>query len=363
MLERFSAKLIGLLVLLTAAASVEARAAIPYQVHETFRGTRAQGMGGAFTAVADDEQAVFYNPAGLAGVKKLRLNVLAVDADVSSEMIFSAPTVIDAFKDFTPSSINSLMGKNVYGRGTVSPSVIMPNFGISLLVDSQVAMNLRNQALPDVAVGYQFTNGVQVAGGFSVLGRKSKKNDLRIGLAGKVLWRRGGYNKVPLVKLMNLTSNSLVEMAGSFGMGYGVDIGTQFIRKVNDRLSLSFAATGRDLNDTKFSSEADKIDMNFSLGVAATYEMERLRIIMAYDHRNLFNEIDPRKRSHFGMEFKFPIVSVLWGLHQMYLTYGAGVDLRFVTVHAVSYAEEQGTYVGQDADRRYMLRATLKFGN
>jgi len=39
-------------------------------------GARTLGMGGAFTGLADDEQALFYNPAGLATLARLRLNSL-----------------------------------------------------------------------------------------------------------------------------------------------------------------------------------------------------------------------------------------------------------------------------------------------
>src|SRR5438094_8616567 len=40
-------------------------------------GERAQGMGGAFVAVADDASAIYWNPAGLANVNQLdsQLNV------------------------------------------------------------------------------------------------------------------------------------------------------------------------------------------------------------------------------------------------------------------------------------------------
>ena len=38
-------------------------------------GARAQGMGGAFTSIADDGSALFYNPAGIAFQKGLKLEM------------------------------------------------------------------------------------------------------------------------------------------------------------------------------------------------------------------------------------------------------------------------------------------------
>lgn len=48
-----------------------ANAEIPF----FFEGTRPMGMGGAFTAVADDENAILYNPAGLAKVKESTITI------------------------------------------------------------------------------------------------------------------------------------------------------------------------------------------------------------------------------------------------------------------------------------------------
>jgi len=44
---------------------------------------RALGMGDAYTAVADDDSSLFYNPAGLARVRGLNWKIFDVDASVS----------------------------------------------------------------------------------------------------------------------------------------------------------------------------------------------------------------------------------------------------------------------------------------
>src|SRR5262245_56827678 len=53
----------GVLVCLMGAGLIPSPAAA--QIYETV-GTRAQGMGGAFTAVSDDATATWWNPAGIA---------------------------------------------------------------------------------------------------------------------------------------------------------------------------------------------------------------------------------------------------------------------------------------------------------
>ena len=51
------------------------------------RGVRPLGMGGAFTAVADDENALFYNPAGLSALKGLELGLLNPIVEVSKKSL------------------------------------------------------------------------------------------------------------------------------------------------------------------------------------------------------------------------------------------------------------------------------------
>lgn len=50
--------------------------AIAQEYPSFYRGVRPLAMGGAFTAVADDENALYYNAAGLADISMLNLAVL-----------------------------------------------------------------------------------------------------------------------------------------------------------------------------------------------------------------------------------------------------------------------------------------------
>ena len=49
-------------------------------------GARASGMGGAYTAVADDFSAVFYNPAGLAQIRRAELSITSIYAQPTFTM-------------------------------------------------------------------------------------------------------------------------------------------------------------------------------------------------------------------------------------------------------------------------------------
>ena len=47
-----------------------------------YRGIRPLGMGGAFVAVSDDQNALLYNPAGFSYVSKQRFTLLSIEAEL-----------------------------------------------------------------------------------------------------------------------------------------------------------------------------------------------------------------------------------------------------------------------------------------
>src|SRR6266700_7221471 len=74
-------------------------------------GARAQGMGGAFTAVADDPSAIFFNPAGIAFQK-------------GTQIQFDSLVVVGLFR-FSPSSVppGTVVPENGYS-GSIKPHFI-----------------------------------------------------------------------------------------------------------------------------------------------------------------------------------------------------------------------------------------------
>lgn len=336
------------------------------ELRDLYRGARMQAMGGAYTAVADDEQTVFLNPAGLAGVKKAEIHYLTADIDLSADIYSAYSESSDAFSDLSIESVESLMGKNIYGRVQLSPTLTLPNMGIGFIVDGQAAFYGKNLSLPQITFGYQNTNGIQAGAGFSLAGkhrRRGRYPDFRVGFAGKLLWRRGGYRKVPLTTLFNLSQGkSLVtDLAGSYGMGIGVDLGTHYVHPFSDRLTLSLGSAFLDIGDTHFASEADPIRGNWSLGAALRYEMPAFHVLLAYDYRNILEDTDWRQKNHLGVELGFPMFRIYGGINQVYLTYGVAFDIWVFRLTAYSYGQELGTFVRQDPDRRYSLRLDFKF--
>lgn len=69
---------LGTFLLIMAAHESVAAPALDFSIHQPYISTRAMGMGNAFTAVADDHSAMFYNPAALARRENGNLHFFSV---------------------------------------------------------------------------------------------------------------------------------------------------------------------------------------------------------------------------------------------------------------------------------------------
>lgn len=350
-----------LAVFLSASSAFAAR----HELRDLYIGARGQAMGGTYVGLADDEQAVYMNPAGMAGIDRQRIHYGIADIYASDELLLS-PTSLGSISG--TNSVNALIGKNIGARAQISPTFVMPNFGVAILIDQQIAVQAKNHAYPTVTLGYQTTTGVQAAYGITISQknrrRKTVGGELRLGVGGKILWRRGHYREYTAVELlsMNMTMDGLNAMAGNFGMGFGIDVGAQYVLPLNQQLTLSVGSAVTEIGGVKFASDSDSQPSNFSAGLGLKYKLPKVNLALAYDYRNILQDVDPSKRSHLGLEVELPFISLYGGLNGPYPSYGASFDAWLFRLTALTYTEELAAQAGVDAERRYMLRLALKFG-
>src|SRR5437879_4269758 len=98
-------------------------------------GERAQGMGGAFVAVADDASAIYWNPAGLANVYQFD-SQLNMGSDPMSDPVFAgaAMPVLGLAYYRTRTAVLAPGSRKNEGSGEVRVSTLATgNAGISLL--------------------------------------------------------------------------------------------------------------------------------------------------------------------------------------------------------------------------------------
>jgi hypothetical protein len=317
-------------------------------------------MGNAFTAIADDEEAIFFNPAGLAGVRKFSLNLATIGLEVSDELLAEVANIMAIVGNPGVDSINQLMGKNLYARAQGYASLVLPGFGIAALGDQQTAIRIKNPYYPEMTIGGQTTYGFQMGFGFSILKLKKKRGQLRMGLAGKMLWRGGGYQNLSLSQLMAFDTSTLLGSIGNMGIGYGVDSGLQFEYNVKKKITLLAGLAYTNMGGVAFASGADPLAANLTAGLGMRVKGWDTVATLAFDYSHILDAMDFRKKTHLGLELQFPLISLSVGLNQLSLCYGASVDLAIVKVGYVSYAEELSSVSGINPERRHLLNLSMK---
>ncbi len=321
---------------------------------------RTLSMGGAGVGLADDEYALFHNPAGLAGMEKRRFRAMSVGIEASMDTYSSLGTTKSVFSNFQLANMNQLMGKDIIARTSATTMVNLPHFSLAYIADGQASMNQFNQANPTFRLGDMITHGIQTGMGWNLSKSKKGPEEMRVGVAAKVLWRRGGYYDISTAGFLSASSQGrqyINNLVGSYGMGFGADVGAQYMKHIDNKTHVSFGTSITDIGNTKFSdTHAQTIPMNVSLGVAFQKELEMLKLKFAADLQNLTQETSFVNRTHFGGAISLPMFDFNYGLYQMNLTYGFAFDLWVVRVSALTYAEELGLYYHQNQSRRYMLQ-------
>ena len=321
---------------------------------------RSMAMGGTGVALADDEYALFNNPAGLAGQDTRRFKLIGVGLGASLDTYTELSTSLNTFKNFNISDLNQLMGKNIALRADMVPIVQLPHFAITYLYDAQFGLTENNLANPTFQVGDMITHGVQAGFGWNLMQGKKSTDELRVGVTGKVLWRKGGFYDVSTSGFLQATSNGsqyLNSLLGNYGMGIVADLGAQYVKHLDKDTSLFSGASVTDVGGTKFSDpHALSIPMNISVGVGAERKLAIGNVKFDFDVRNMSQQTAFVNMTHIGTELSLPLLDFDLGLSQMHATYGVAFDIWILRVSATSYTEEYGISYGQDTVRKYMLQ-------
>lgn len=332
------------------------------------RSPEALAMGGAYTAIVDDIDAPFYNPAGVAAIDHLSVHLVSIAPTVSDWVVSGWSTLSDLSSP-SGADINRLMGQNIYVQTTATAAVLAPGFALVGLYDVQGALYAKNQALPKIEYGYQTTSGVQAAFAFAVTdGRRHGRgkrngeylNEWRFGIGGKFLSRTGGYRLLSAAQLFAIDSTNTSDLIGGQGVGYGLDLGVQRVQRVNPNLTLHWGAAFLNAGDVTFGNGATPLKGDLTSGVAVTLQQGIAGITFAYDIAQLNRDDDFSKKQNFGARLRLPLLDIYGGFHQGFLTYGAAFDFWITRIAATVYQEELGAYQKQNPESRMTLRADFK---
>jgi hypothetical protein len=330
-----------------------------------YRGVRPMGMGGAFTAVADDENALFYNPAGLADISTLALGILNPMVEVSDKTIDLWKDIDDIDTDDTGEVADLLRkyaGDHQHVRASLTPYVGFnaANTGVMIAGLGQTTMDaeIRNPTWPEAHV--DFVRDLGLLGG---VGGKIPFHNIKLGAGLKVINRQSLEEVYTATDIADEDFEDRFEDDLSSGSGISLDLGAIYRLPFFEVVETDIALAIQNLPSMDFGSAKDA-ETQANVGIALKKSFAKFSLLGALDYIDLTHAIgddsDWAKRVHMGIEVRLPmILSVRAGLNQGYGTFGFSTDFKVVRLDFATYTEEVGAHSGQRSDKRYMGQITI----
>lgn len=330
-----------------------------------YRGVRPLAMGGAFTAVADDEHAMFFNPAGLADISMVNLAVVNPLVEVSEDST-------DMYQDLQDTDFETVeeaedflrkyMGVQQHLRAAVNPYIgfNIADYGVMISglgngTINAMPVNPSNPEMDVMAVGdYGLLGGV---------GGKLPFTGLRMGLSVKAINRHSLVEQYSAEDLVEEDFENLVDDDLNEGSGFSADLGVLYTLPFISVVDMDVGLALQNFPSMDMGDALD-IDTQINMGLAIKKKLGNFGFIGALDCMDLSRDIgdddDWGKRLHVGAEVKFPLfLSLQAGLNQGYLTGGIGLDFKLLRVDLATYGEEIGEEAGDHVSRRYLAQVTI----
>ncbi len=343
-------------------------------VRQAYPGVRPTGMGNAFIALSNDNNAMWYNPAGLARVKGTHLNL--IDTSVGVDSLDTLNRLNNALfgGDFT----NLVRTDREYARLNFRPTITTPCFSISIFDHASGFFQMNELQTLTGSVDLYAFNDVGIATAFAI----PMSPYLSVGATTRVFQRSGIDTHITTLELlaelglpdasslMTAAFSRIQKMAGA-GLGIGVDLGAMATIPLPPGYpKWNIAAVMDDTLGTYFRPlgaipAAKKVDPTFHFGTALEYELGKKnhQLNLALDIRNAFEKgLVFFKQFNLGIEYKLSAFTLRAGVSQGHPTAGFSIEFPPHTrLHFSTYASEFGQTLWANYQRWYLVQLVVGF--
>jgi hypothetical protein len=334
-----------------------------------------RAMGGAFTAVANDENAVFYNPAGYALVKDDVVSVFSlgmkINVDNSALKLYSA--LLSGVDVTASGNLDAYLSDTTVAPGLTGPiylSRVGDNFGFAFYDAVSVVMDTRPGALLPYASLFACADLGFVGGYGTSLGFLP---GVYAGANIKVLLRSKSFVEGTVLDVIDQMSDGST-IPFSKAVGFGGDLGMLYFP--SPRLSVGLCV--KDFFGTRFSTwetlnnstpfGRSLIKPRAALGIAVYPAVTGgaantfRNLIIALDYSDLFDYTSVFSNIKLGVSFEtLKIITVRSGIDGGYPTFGLGFDLNVIQLQTAYFVDEMGAYTGSHPVQNVMLNIALNW--
>jgi hypothetical protein len=332
-----------------------------------YRSAYYLGRGDTGLAIADDAEAIMYNPAGIAQGKGVYKRVILASPTLEfSDDARDLAKELKSDNSDIPSILKKRVGKNEH----------VGAYNLSGIVLRRAALGVFNGETTDILIhkspeagGLEGIKARAVTSNGVVFALAQDYLNQRLFIGGNIKYmHRGEANLDATItdadKLKNMKSSDLY----GTGTGTSADLGAMW--KLPGRMETSFGATVNNVGGTVFTPSSAaapaptplKQMVNLGMAIQPGTKSSRFRILMEYwDATNALDD-NTLKKTHFGAELSVrDIVGFTGGMAQGWTSGGMYIDLYVLRLDGGMYIQEMSDRVGIRPDKRIFLRVTAGF--
>ena len=343
------------------------QAAEPAFIRESIR---ARGMGNAFTAAANDEMLLFYNPAALRSVYYNMYEVVGFNTTTNENTI----NLGKSSSGF--STIGSLAGKKIYNEANLGLlSHVNSRFGWSFFSNGLVDIQVRNPIIPYLETKAYVQTGLAGGMAWSFLDFQ-----LDLGLGVKLVQRSGIDTKLHIfdegiIEFTEDQKTTKLQKKFASKAAFAPDAGVIYHFDSYHNMEPKVAFSLQNIGGLDFEG-AGKVPMTMNIGVSTESEFNGFDMILAADYRDLADSqemiskgnIMTERNIKIGVEFGWQklfnghhLISIRAGRNGPYNSVGWSMNLFGFKIDFAKYSEEIGGYSGELEDKRTSLQVSLIF--
>jgi hypothetical protein len=334
------------------------------ELFQTHHSARAYGMGGAYIPIIEDEEALFFNPAGISRNGGIFWTVADPGVGISGVEALDSLTGLQGSSTDFAAALNDLYGKPVWIGGSAKSSVMLPFFAAAYFYDVDISFIAQNPSSPTLETNYITDTGYAIGTGFSMAGI------FEMGFAARYITRTGDritFGAADIATIVGGGSTDVIfDEFEKTGTGYAFDMGMNLT--IPSPVKPTFSFVWKNIGNTSFRADAGEpkpptIPQEMSIGAALGVHLPFVHLIPVLEYRFLNDsEMDLGQKLHLGVELGLPLIDLRAGLYQGYFSYGVGLDLGFISIDLANWSSELGGYAGQFESNRYMLQLALRIG-
>jgi hypothetical protein len=392
-------KIVFIFVLISNEYKIYSDSAILIPAIPMYLGARPLGMGDAFVAVADDENALFDNPAGIGYDDPRNKSKLIVKSASFPNITFATNSytsglIGDYFNPSYqyPSNIvgqsvaNSGSSNIVFSRISLFPNIVIGRFQLGFLADSHLSGYTTMLSSPQTSEYSTSSSPLTYDRTFSIFNRNQYgpvagfslpiSKHIIIGLGTRFMERSTIINTVeenqngPITPSLQNAENN---MNRTYGAAFDTGIVIPFQNQFYPKIALSFLDVGDTTYHAANSSSVNEVEkMNTKAGVSIHPSLSKNvgATLSVEEERINDSRVNDRDKIRAGCEFSFGSYSganapfsVRAGYGMQTFSAGISLFILFANLDLATYGESVPISNGYVTDRRYVARLTVELLN